>query len=95
MADQGSAVNAASALAITKAGIIPPSPICKVKCDFGKKQTGYLSRENLMAFLKNTFPEAEEFAAQVILDQTSRCNTSTDHFADHERAMDILCTENS
>ena len=38
---------------------------CTFKNEFGKKQTGYLSRSKLIGFLKARFGHDKEFAAQV------------------------------
>lgn len=69
MSDQGRAENKVLASATSNSKLVPPSPDCTYKSELGKKQTGYLSREKLMAFLKATFGQDQEFAAQVGLGQ--------------------------
>ena len=44
---------------------IPPSVECVVKCEFGKKQTGYIARGRLLAFLQETFGNTKEFGIEV------------------------------
>lgn len=65
MSDQGRAANKVLESASSKSTLVPPSPDCTFKSELGKKQTGYLPREKLMAFLKATFGQDKEFAAQV------------------------------
>lgn len=47
------------------AGKAPPSVDCIVKCEFGKKETGYIPRDNLLAFLKDTFGKINEYGVEV------------------------------
>lgn len=48
------------------AGKTSPSANCVVKCEFGKKETGYIPREKLLAFLKETFGKTKEFGIEVL-----------------------------
>jgi hypothetical protein len=48
-----------------KPTLTPPSPECTIKNEFGTKQTGYVAREQLLAFLRATFPTVKDFGAKV------------------------------
>lgn len=65
MSGQGRAGNKVSNSATSKSRLITPSPDCSFENELGKKQTGYLTREKLLGFLKATFGQDREFAAQV------------------------------
>ena len=65
MSGQGRLEDKASKPAASTSRLIPPSTECKIKNEFGKKQTGYLPRDKLIAFLQAEFGPDKEFAAQV------------------------------
>ncbi len=69
MSDQGGAGIKVLESATSKSRLVPPSSDCTFKSELGKKQTGYLPREKLVAFLKATFGQDKEFAVQVGLRQ--------------------------
>lgn len=47
------------------AGKTSPSVDCVVKSEFGKKETGYIPRDKLLAFLKEKFGKNKEFGIEV------------------------------
>jgi len=74
-----------------------PSRECTVRNSFTERETGYIRKEQLLAFLQAMFGSTKEYCVQVnarnpAVKVSKRCDSSY-FLTDYERAMVLLCPE--